>query len=54
MYTNQILGYKIFLNYYDPINQAALQNTLSLGWPDYLFGALDLKAGIINNFILHQ
>lgn len=54
MEKNRILGYRSWLDYYNPINQAALRNTLSLGWPDYVLGATIILPGLIDNIVLHQ
>lgn len=54
MEKNRILGYRSWLDYYNPINQAALRNTLSLGWPDYVLGATIILSGLIDNIVLHQ
>jgi hypothetical protein len=53
MEKNKILGYKSGLDYYNPINQAALRNSLSLGWPDYIFGATIVVPGIVDIILLH-
>ena len=50
MERNKINGYKTWLNYDDPRNQSALNNTLSLGWSDYLFGASVFPPGLTNIF----
>lgn len=45
MENNNINGYLVGLDYYDPINQAALQNSLGLGYADYLLGATIILPG---------
>jgi hypothetical protein len=52
---NNIHGYKTGLDFNDPINQAALRSTLTLGWSDYVFGSLEIfPAIIINNILKNQ
>lgn len=54
MVSNRILGYKTGLSYDNPHNQAVLGKSLSLGWPDYVWGTSVIIPGIINNISLHQ
>jgi len=54
MENNNINGYIVGLDYYDPINQAALQNSLGLGYADYLLGATIILPGFVDNISLHQ
>lgn len=54
MDTNRILGYEVGASHDSPNNQAALRNTLSLGWPDYVWGASFFIPGFINIISLHQ
>ena len=54
MENNNINGYLVGLDYYDPINQAALQNSLGLGYADYLLGVTIILPGIVDNISLHQ
>ena len=51
---NEILGYKTWLPFDDPRNQAALENTIGLGWPDYFFGSTLVISGILDSIILYQ
>lgn len=53
MRKNRINGYRPGLQYDDPKNQAALQNTLSLGWYDYAFGSSLITGGLINFFLMY-
>ena len=54
MEKNRILGYKTWLPFDDPRNQAALENTIGLGWPDYFFGSTLVIPGILDSIILYQ
>ena len=51
---NEILGYKTWLPFDDPRNQAALRNTLSLGWTDYICWPTIVIPGILDSIILSQ
>lgn len=57
MNKNRILGYNTSLSYDDPTNRKALQNTLNLGWADYIFGPTTdptvIAPGVINYFTMH-
>ena len=54
MEKNRILGYKTWLPFDDPRNQAALENTIGLGWPDYIYGPTIVVPGILDSIILYQ
>ena len=54
MSENKILGYKSYLDYNNSANQTALNNTIGLGWLDYVLGPSVVFLGIIDSILLYQ